>query len=317
MNEEKSPDEILSKLVFIAEIRPEGLPGLSSNLIIEKSRIQAMVRSSVRVNGVAGELVLGKVLRSNSEGNKVSLRVDFNSELHSWDYSWKSNRWEVNKTHVIDIIVLEKCSNDSMRVLRNFPSQSFTIFSARHIKTSVDKDSLAISANSVDIRPSVGELGSQRKTPFTSDKYKDVHSAESSTKKMTNSQYAPALSMQLHRSSFLQLYPPKFISIVGYDGNVDVVTANPRSNYTQGSYSDENGSPDSDSRVHYNYSSTTLTSSSDEDGVKRASPLAAKRRRVGSDEGGKPDKPEGNRLLELCGVVEAITRGASLDEGDS
>ena len=88
----REPEEFLSKLIFVAEIRPEGVPGLSSNLIVEKSRMQSMVRSSVRSSGGgnAGELVLGKVVYSNFDENKSTVRK-FNAEQHSWDYSWKSN----------------------------------------------------------------------------------------------------------------------------------------------------------------------------------------------------------------------------------
>lgn len=317
-NGSKSPEEFVSKLVFIAEIRPEGVPGLSSNLIVEKSRVQAMIRSNVRVNGAAGELVLGKVVASNNDGGRISFQVDFNGEHHSWDYSWKSNRWEVNKTHVIDVMILEECRNNSFHVLRNFPSPSFTIFSARHMKTNSERNpfTAATSPNSVDKRPE----GLSKSKTSVQQGYgsKALQTAETSAQMAIGVPYGGALSMQmgLVSSAHHQLSQKGFLSMVGGDSNLNgLMPTYPRSNYTHSSSSDDNGSLEGDSSAHYNYSSTTIISSSDEDGggLDNTSPVAAKRRRIGSDETGRPGE---SRLLELCGVVEAITRGHSFDEDD-
>ncbi len=156
----KDVKEFVSRLIFVAEIRPEGVPGLSSNHVLEKSRVMSMVRSSVRSSGGSnvGELVVGKVEYSNFEEKKSSVHVKFNAEQHSWDYSWKSNRWEVNKTHVIDVMVMEDTSDGSLRVLKNCPSKSFTIFSARHIKTNASVGAAAGTCATVsrDTAPSSG-----------------------------------------------------------------------------------------------------------------------------------------------------------------
>lgn len=305
----KSLEEFLSKLVFIAEIRPEGVPGLSSNLIVEKSRVQAMVRSNVRVNGVAGELVLGKVVYSNSEAGKVSLQVNFNSEQHSWDYSWKSNRWEVNKTHVIDVMILEESRNNTFHVLRNFPSQTFIIFSARHIKTSSERGSSTVmSPHSVEKRPAAPPIKSST-TKYA--ERKSLH-APGSHHMATNFPYPSAMSMQMGLPSPQFHYNPEFLASMGVGGaGGRGKTPYPQSNYTNSS-SSESGSLEGDNNLHYNYSSTTVISSSDEDGgLDVPSPVAAKRRRLSGDETGRPGA---NKLLELCGVVAAATRGYSFDE---
>lgn len=303
----KAPEDFLSKLVFIAEIRPEGVPGLSSNLIVDKARVQAMVRSNVRVNGVAGELVLGKVVHRNSEAGKLCMQVDFNSEQHSWDYSWKSNRWEVNKTHVIDVMILEESRNNSFHVLRNFPSKTFTIFSARHIKTSSERgSSTATLSHSVNKRPPPALKSSTTKC------------AERQSLKTPGSpahvamNYASALSMQMGFPLQHYQYNPEFLASMVASGDSLRMLPYPQSNYTNSS-SSESGSHEDDNNLHYNYSSTTIISSSDEDGLDAASPVAAKRRRLESEETGRPG---GNKLLELCGIVSAATRGYSFDEDD-
>jgi hypothetical protein len=61
---------------------------------------------------------------------------EFNHEQHSWDYSWKSNRWVVDETHCFDIIVFKPDATNRQVVhqVKYISSKPFTIFSARHIK---------------------------------------------------------------------------------------------------------------------------------------------------------------------------------------
>ena len=188
--DKKMVEERISKFVYVAEIRAEGAPGLSSNLIIDKSKMNSMVRSNGRYSGTgspSGELVLGKIMHSTVTPDCTTISVQFNSELHSWDYSWKSNRWEVNKTHVIDVIVLEDCGNNSLHVLNSYPSPSFTIFSARHIKTSVNKELKASTLVEKQLLPNLSKYpleSPDHKVSTLSSPEPDYHSQDSvNTKK--------------------------------------------------------------------------------------------------------------------------------------
>ena len=127
------------ELVFIAELRPAAYPGLSATGLVSKTMLLDSIRPTVRTNSTKAELILGKCIYVKEGPNEVQALLEFNAERRSWDYSWKSNRWIVDETHVIDIIVLQesRASKENMIVLSHCPSSTFTIFSARHKKEEV------------------------------------------------------------------------------------------------------------------------------------------------------------------------------------
>ena len=318
--------EFLSKLIFVAEIRPEGVPGLSSNNVLEKSRMMSMVRSVRSSGGGNGELVIGKVGWSELDEEKLTVQVLFNSEQHSWDYSWKSNRWEANKTHVIDVIVMEDTDDGSLHILKSSPSESFTIFSARHIKSNA---SVGLSAR----------MGSHATTGVS--ELREVHGRVPADVTSKHPCLRKEAWQQYHKAHGLEYHATKSC-FQGVDWTLPVPSSLgiglhmvPAPNYPSHSYSDHNSR---DSMLQsdfyreiydqiekqkrtfgYIYGNGSDSCSSTGDITRRyadgsiissgssayseeyddSSGSSPKRRRTGSED---------NKLLDLCNVIEAISK---------
>ncbi len=126
----------VNEYVFLCEIRPLNKPRLSAQYVLPKSEVVAQVRTKQLQTSVGGfsligdgniadgsggssrEVFLGEVtvrnhlISSTTSSNvnnkhRLELSVIFNSMHHSWDYSWRSNRWSAtNEKHVVDIVAL-------------------------------------------------------------------------------------------------------------------------------------------------------------------------------------------------------------------
>lgn len=138
--------EDIEKMLFVAELRPTSTESLSSKASISKDEVHACARgvtrasktSDVKVGTMSNfEWLLGQRKHVNDTASEFMLVVEFNEDLHSWDYRWKSNRWIVDETHVIDITLLtpDAAEQASYNVVASQTSHTFTIFSARHITT--------------------------------------------------------------------------------------------------------------------------------------------------------------------------------------
>lgn len=84
-----------------------------------------------------GEVVILNNLHSTSSSsepnsNRMEFEITFNSQHHSWDYSWRSNRWSAaNEQHVVDIIVLRYDKQfDDFIVTSSFSTSPFYVTSS-------------------------------------------------------------------------------------------------------------------------------------------------------------------------------------------
>ena len=134
---------------MVGEIRPLSDQGISSANKISRRKLLQELRDT-RATKSGGELLLGemKVIQENATTAVVS--ITFNAEKHSWDYSWKSNRWSgVNNSHVVDVILVQSLSyvtnttvetetlDDNLEVYSNACGATFLILSSHkspHLK---------------------------------------------------------------------------------------------------------------------------------------------------------------------------------------
>lgn len=111
-------------ILFIAFIHPTSEKNLYS-VLMDKSLMLERLRDS---NTQTGDFVLGKI----SSIYETRVEVLFNTQLHSWDYGWKSNRWSgVLETHVVEIMVMVKHSQEYFLVISNAFSPPFFINSSK------------------------------------------------------------------------------------------------------------------------------------------------------------------------------------------
>lgn len=138
----------VEKMVFVAELRPTSTESLSSKTSIAREEVHACARggSNGRGNKPSGEFkvatpnfdwLLGQRKFIDDTCGEFVVTVEFNEDLHSWDYRWKSNRWIVDETHVLDItlLTLDDKELSLYNIAASQTSHTFTIFSARHITT--------------------------------------------------------------------------------------------------------------------------------------------------------------------------------------
>ena len=98
----------LDRITVVGEIRPFSDQGISSGKKVSRRKLIKELRDITGGTKTGGELQLGvmKVLHEDDHIAKVS--ISFNADKHSWDYSWKSNRWSgVNNSHVVDVVLVE------------------------------------------------------------------------------------------------------------------------------------------------------------------------------------------------------------------
>ena len=127
------------EVLIIAEIRPSTEQGISGLRSVPKAKILAELRD-MRNPRSGGELVLGKIEIMSEDGLTAYVRIIFNGEKHSWDYSWKSNRWSGSSaSHVVDVILLESCysavNNCDLRIYSSLCSMPFILISSHKSTT--------------------------------------------------------------------------------------------------------------------------------------------------------------------------------------
>lgn len=137
------------KLLYVAEIRPTAAAAqsLSSKDKVAKEELIACARTASRTKKETDfEWLIGRLHTVTETSEEYTVNVEFNSEQHSWDYSWKSNRWIVDETHCFDIIIFkpDAASPQVVNLLKSVASKPFTIFSARHIKKNNNGAGLSI-----------------------------------------------------------------------------------------------------------------------------------------------------------------------------
>lgn len=102
-------------------------------------------RNESKTKAEAAELYLGLV-EVNKEGEDLfDLDVIFNMNLHSWDYSWKSDRWNSKLGHYIDIIALRYGAQEL--IVSDFKSSTPFQISSSHKKSNQKKSSSSSDEN--------------------------------------------------------------------------------------------------------------------------------------------------------------------------
>lgn len=165
----------INEYLFIAEIRPANKTRISGQNVISKTEIMNQIRTKVenKPGAQSRELFLGEVsIRTTSTNqSSIDLNVVFNSQHHSWDYSWRSNRWSAtNEKHVVDIIVLRynAINSTDFMVSACYTSNPFYIISS-HKKPGqklVSSDMEVIDASRV--LSNLAEIGSDNQSESSS-----------------------------------------------------------------------------------------------------------------------------------------------------
>ena len=107
----------LERVMIVGEIRPELEPGLAKDVgsRLPKEEILNCIRSESNKKSpesARAELLPGEFRILSETAETYSVGIVLNEALHSYDYSWKSNRWASGTvTHVVDVIAL---SDDSL-----------------------------------------------------------------------------------------------------------------------------------------------------------------------------------------------------------
>jgi len=151
----------ISDYIFIAEIRPNAKAQISAMNTINKAELMSKVRIRQEKEVGVREIFMGEVEILSGTVKELELIVTFNSRHLSWDYSWRSNRWN-EEQHVVDIIVLTYSSSTEYAVVSSFTTSSFRIESSHKCgnsnKSSFDDEVLAA-------KRSRSSDGSSRKVP--------------------------------------------------------------------------------------------------------------------------------------------------------
>ena len=100
-------DNWLERISVVGEIRPLSDQGISSGKKVSRRKLQQELRDT-RATKSGGELLLGEMKIVQEDERTAVVTITFNAEKHSWDYSWKSNRWSgVNNSHVVDVVLVQ------------------------------------------------------------------------------------------------------------------------------------------------------------------------------------------------------------------
>jgi Helicase associated domain len=98
----------LDRITVIGEIRPFSDQGISSGKKVSRKKLLNELRDIRGATKSGGELLLGEMKIIHEDELNAVVTIAFNAEKHSWDYSWKSNRWSgVNNSHVVDVVLVE------------------------------------------------------------------------------------------------------------------------------------------------------------------------------------------------------------------
>jgi hypothetical protein len=128
------------EVLLLAEIRPFTEPRISALKSVPKSKILSELRD-MRNPRSGGELVIGKIEILIEDSSTAMVKIVFNEAKHSWDYSWRSNRWSGSSaSHVVDIILVESCNSAldqcDLKVYSSFSSKPFILMSSHKPSTS-------------------------------------------------------------------------------------------------------------------------------------------------------------------------------------
>lgn len=166
----------INDYIFIAEIRPIDQPRISSQEMVRKSIVMDQIRTRQDREVGKKELFMGEIRVINKSLKSIELEVIFNAKHHSWDYSWKSNRWS-DVQHVVDIIVLTYASSLDYRVCSYFTTSQFMIVSSH--KKSVKK----VASKATGLNVVVGQKDANaKKRPFGVMTSKSSNEAENGRK---------------------------------------------------------------------------------------------------------------------------------------
>jgi hypothetical protein len=112
--------------IFLAEVHPTGVNRFSLNSCHSKEHIFNHMKVA---KSQGGDFIVGLVIGRRECNGKMVLEVEFNKQLHSWDYSWKSNRWSgPSETHIVEVAVLRD-QGSSLQVIGSVNSPHFRIVS--------------------------------------------------------------------------------------------------------------------------------------------------------------------------------------------
>lgn len=168
----------LDRITVVGEIRPFSDQGISSGKKVSRKKLIKELRDITGGTKTGGELQLGvmKVLHEDDSIAKVS--ISFNADKHSWDYSWKSNRWSgVNNSHVVDVVLVESHTymrensadnddDDDLEVFSSACGDTFLILSSHKSPHLKRKLSAAAAAEEGGTQT---ESGSSEKAVLTAD----------------------------------------------------------------------------------------------------------------------------------------------------
>lgn len=131
---------------YIAEIRPESSAKISEvpYKSISEEELSKQIRHKYDKNESTGEIFEADAscwMVKSISGRITTMELTFNSQHCSWDYAWKSNRWNgPYEKHVVDIIVLKKelYSADN-RVVSHKSSPPFLVSSSHKKPTKINQ----------------------------------------------------------------------------------------------------------------------------------------------------------------------------------
>lgn len=156
------PDEIrdfVSKMIFIAEfvevtsiekhsnvdklyktdinLNPDHLSNSIHFRRFQNSKniYRDLKTKSQELEGWYGQIVQLNIPSMNTQGN---LTILFNSELRSWDYSWKSSRWSKSDSHAVEVSIFAPIGtlSEDYYLVERVRSSNFNIISS-HKNTSI------------------------------------------------------------------------------------------------------------------------------------------------------------------------------------
>ena len=124
----------IERMLIVGEIRPELEPGLANEVGSEFPKCEFLNR--IRSADTGGQnarldLLPGMFSIASETPSEYKVHIVINEPLHSYDYSWKSNRWADKVKHVVDIVVLCLDDGDTVTVLDSATSGSFVVVSTK------------------------------------------------------------------------------------------------------------------------------------------------------------------------------------------
>lgn len=101
---------VIDDLILVMEIHPTSSSGkiLSNSSQRDADGLEISAQS---LNSLQTDLFYGEVVSFLTLDSPSTFRIQFNNKLHSWDYSWKSNRW-LQEVHIAHAFVLRRKINN-------------------------------------------------------------------------------------------------------------------------------------------------------------------------------------------------------------